>query len=74
LDNGADIESPGWIQISKIWKFVSPLELAFQLQSEKDSSAGKKSFQNLIKVLLEKQKQMSINMSQEGEQKKILLS
>jgi hypothetical protein len=66
LDNGANIDRKGWIQISNVWKFGTPLELAFQLLSEKDTVIWKKSVQNLINILLEKQKQLSLNMSEEG--------
>jgi hypothetical protein len=66
LNNGANIDSRGWIQVSKIWKFGSPLELAFQLLYEKETSSWKISVQNLINILLEKHKQLSHTMSQEG--------
>jgi hypothetical protein len=66
LDAGADIASKGWIQINDVWKFGSPLELAFQLQHEKESSPWKKSVQKMIDALLEKQHQLSLKMSKEG--------
>jgi hypothetical protein len=66
LDNGANIDRKGWIQISNVWKFGTPLELAFQLLSEKDTVIWKNSVQNLINILLENQKQLSLNMSEEG--------
>jgi hypothetical protein len=64
------MDSKGWIQISKVWKFGSPLELAFQLRYETESSAWKNSVQNLIDALLEKQKRSTQNMSQEGKRNK----
>jgi hypothetical protein len=66
LNNGANIDSGGWIQVSKKWKFGSPLELAFQLQYEIKISPWKKSVQNLINILLEKHKQLSLTLSKEG--------
>jgi hypothetical protein len=60
------MDCKGWIQISGVWKFGTPLELAFQLLSEKDTIIWKKSVQNLMNILLEKQKQLSLNMSKEG--------
>jgi hypothetical protein len=64
------MDSKGWIQISKVWKFGSPLELAFQLRYETESSAWKNSVQNLIDALLEKQKRSTQNMLQEGKRNK----
>jgi hypothetical protein len=64
------MDSKGWIQISKVWKFGSPFELAFLLKYEKESSAWKTSVQNLIDALLEKQQRSTQNMSQEGKRNK----